>query len=171
MPVPAIPELGPLRPDVSIDEWVVSDPVPLPLLDGLALPFVLEDVETDAAPQDFADAVRAFLALGAADRDAAAPRVWRYYRWFTDLCERGGYDVDWAPIATPAQVWAHVQPNEVMVTRGGDPSTPVHVKLSCNCAWEVEHGLQLVWRGGRELVRVSDIDGHLEGGDLGAGDP
>ncbi len=163
-----LPGLGPLQPDISIDEWMVSDPVPVPLLDGLALPFVVEGLEDDPAPRDFADAVGAFLALGAAERDAAAPRVWRYYRWFTDLCEREGHDVDWPAIDSPADVWRHVSPNEAMVTRGGDPSWPVHVLLSCNCAWEREHGLQLVWRHGRELTRVSGIESSVHGGDIGS---
>lgn len=31
----------------------------------------------------------------------------------------------------------------------------------CECDWEEEHGLQLVFRQGKKLTRISDQDGHL----------
>ena len=37
----------------------------------------------------------------------------------------------------------------------------VYVQVACECAWESEHGLQLVFRQGATLSRVSDQDGHL----------
>ncbi|MFC7668884.1 DUF6985 domain-containing protein [Hymenobacter humi] len=33
--------------------------------------------------------------------------------------------------------------------------------MESECEWEVEHGLQLVFRQGRMLTRVSQYDGHL----------
>ena len=33
--------------------------------------------------------------------------------------------------------------------------------MACECEWEQEHGLQLVFRQGKKLTRVSDQDGHL----------
>lgn len=37
----------------------------------------------------------------------------------------------------------------------------MYVAVDCRCDWEEEHGLQLVFRQGRMLTRVSDQDGHL----------
>ncbi len=37
----------------------------------------------------------------------------------------------------------------------------MYVQIAADCDWEPEHGLQLVYRGGNELVRVSEQDGHL----------
>ena len=37
--------------------------------------------------------------------------------------------------------------------------------MSCHCRWEDEHGLQFVFRQGRDLVRVSSEDGHLTDSD------
>lgn len=39
----------------------------------------------------------------------------------------------------------------------------LHVVLGCECAWEPEHGLQLVFRDGRRLTRISQFDGDLTG--------
>jgi len=33
--------------------------------------------------------------------------------------------------------------------------------VACECDWEPEHGLQLVFRQGRKLTRISAQDGHL----------
>lgn len=35
------------------------------------------------------------------------------------------------------------------------------VVLDNECAWEPEHGLMIVLREGREVVKVSEYDGHL----------
>ena len=37
----------------------------------------------------------------------------------------------------------------------------IYVVVGANCNWEFEHGLQIVYRPGSELVRLSQIDGHL----------
>ena len=40
------------------------------------------------------------------------------------------------------------------------------ISISAECDWEVEHGLQMVFRGGGRLSRVSDQDGHLTHSDV-----
>ena len=37
----------------------------------------------------------------------------------------------------------------------------IYVQVACECDWEQEHGLQLVFRQGKKLTRISDNDGHL----------
>jgi len=36
-----------------------------------------------------------------------------------------------------------------------------NVQITAECEWEPEHGLQIVYRDGSELKRVSQQDGHL----------
>jgi hypothetical protein len=36
-----------------------------------------------------------------------------------------------------------------------------HGPLECECDWEPEHGLQIVFRDGREVTKVGPYDGHL----------
>lgn len=40
-------------------------------------------------------------------------------------------------------------------------SGPVTASAECECSWEPEHGLQLVFRGGRTISKVGPFDGHL----------
>lgn len=34
--------------------------------------------------------------------------------------------------------------------------------ISCECEWENEHGLQLIFKDGKSLTRVSSVDGSCE---------
>jgi hypothetical protein len=149
--------LGELTQDPDIPVWWVSQPVAVPLLGGQRLPFtVTVEATDDVYPPDVAEAVRNFLALGRDGRAAAAPLVYKNYADFADAVSE--VDVE---IAGPAAVWDHVQVTEIHVDRRHRRDRDVYVQVSCNCDWEVEHGLQLVYRQGSRLVRVSDQDGHL----------
>jgi hypothetical protein len=39
----------------------------------------------------------------------------------------------------------------------------VYLSVECECSWEIEHGLQLVFRDGRAISRIGPYDGHLTG--------
>jgi hypothetical protein len=49
---------------------------------------------------------------------------------------------------------------EFHVDRSADDGQ-VYVSIECACTWEPEHGLQLVFRGGRTVSKVGPFDGHL----------
>jgi len=65
-------------------------------------------------------------------------------------------------IERPEDVWQHVDLGGVLaVSRDYGSGRDVFVSLECNCAWEVEHGLQLVFKNGREISKVGPFDGHV----------
>ncbi len=152
-----IRQLGLLTPHTQFPEWLVSEPVPVPCLGGQKMTFTLDDlVEADAAEAQ--SAVDAFFALDDAARLAVSPHVFANYRHMADLV---GEDDLGCRIDTAAAVWAHVQPTEIFVTRRHRRDRALYVQILAECDWEQEHGLQIVYRRGSELVRVSDQDGHL----------
>ena len=63
-------------------------------------------------------------------------------------------------IRSPSAVWDFVTPSEIMVSRRADDEL-VYVQICASCRWDVEHGLQVVYRRGETLSRVSAQDGHL----------
>ncbi|MBL7255249.1 DUF6985 domain-containing protein [Paractinoplanes lichenicola] len=144
-----IPGLGPVVEDAAAG-WFESSPILVPLL-GQEARFLVEGY--DAGP-DFHAAIRTFLALDRSALVAATPHIYAYYRDITELVDF--VDVD---IAGPDQVLDHIQPGyEITVSREADH---VYVSLECNCDWEPEHGLQLVFRDGAEITKVSPYDGHV----------
>ncbi len=148
--------LGPLMPHDQLPTWLVSGPVDVPLFSGAALPFFLEDILADPDPEDFRDAVRAFLALAASELDTATRYVYRNYRDFMESVEP---DEDDVAIDDPAGVWEHVAPTSVHVRRRKRDGR-IYVQVGAECAWEREHGLMLTYRDGRALSRVSAVDEH-----------
>lgn len=54
-----------------------------------------------------------------------------------------------------------VQPNQIYISRRHRRDKDVYIQVSCSCDWEQEHGLQLVFRQGKKITRISDEDGHL----------
>ena len=62
---------------------------------------------------------------------------------------------------TPLSIWNFIYPSEIFVNRRYHRDQDIYIVLACECEWEKEHGLQLVFKQGKKLTRVSDQDGHL----------
>jgi hypothetical protein len=156
--------IGKLRQHKEFDNWWVSKGVAVPFFDGtaLAVTFTGYRPEEDAAFIADADsALRNFLSLGEADRLQISGHV---HRNCTDFLEDVGYDEIDAPlhaIKTAEEIWAFVHPQEIYVKRRHRRDRDVYITVACECDWEEEHGLQLVFRQGRQLTMVSGQTGHL----------
>jgi len=57
-----------------------------------------------------------------------------------------------------------------MVSRRAYGDKGIYVSLECNCNWEPEHGLQLVFKNGSTIKKVGPYDGHLANSDAYADD-
>ena len=44
-------------------------------------------------------------------------------------------------------------------------SRGIYISLECNCDWEPEHGLQIVFKNGLKVNKVGPYDGHLTNSD------
>jgi hypothetical protein len=42
-----------------------------------------------------------------------------------------------------------------------DATKAAYVSLESGCDWEPEHGIQLVFRNGRQVTKLGPFDGHL----------
>jgi len=83
-------------------------------------------------------AVESFLRLGPKDRIAASPYVYKNYLRIRDLAAVG---------------------NLCLTTEARDKA--VYIQITAACDWEPEHGLQIIYRRGVDVSRVSAQDGHL----------
>ncbi|MGI5170015.1 DUF6985 domain-containing protein [Spirillospora sp. CA-253888] len=156
-----IPGLGHVTWNTGLD-WYQSEPVPVPVLDGTPCRFIVDGYDDDPAPEDFHAAIRAFLTLDRSALTAATAPIFAYYRDVTDAIVDAG-DLDWyVEIQEPDEVFDHIGfGDEPIVRRDPYGDRRVYVSLECECDWEVEHGLQLVFRDGRTITKIGPCNGHL----------
>jgi len=153
-----IPGLGTVEDD---GDSYVSDPVTVRVLGDAECQFSVVGYDDDDAREDFHTAIGAFLALDTSALHASAPSVFSYYQDVRSrLAEFGADHVE--AIDGPDDVWDHVEFGwEVTVERDWSGDRQVCLSIASSCAWEQEHGLQIVFRGGRSVTKVGPFDGHL----------
>jgi hypothetical protein len=147
----------------TFDTWF-SGKVTIPWLGSTVTVTVME-----YNPQDPADsknlpliekALRDFLALKASDKAQASKLVLKNCHEFIEAVGEEDWNTKMAQLkpSQAAYIWNHVQIRRLAVQI--EKGTP-YVRLLCDCDWEEEHGLQLVYQNGTKLTRVSEQDGHL----------
>ncbi|ABF41430.1 hypothetical protein Acid345_2429 [Candidatus Koribacter versatilis Ellin345] len=152
-----ISALGPLHRYEAIPEWIASVPVAVPFFDGMKLPFMLVRLQ-ESDQKEIEEAVGEFLKLGPEARVAASGYVVADYNLMQELVS----EVDLGcSVESTDEIWRHVQPMAVHISRRHRRDCAIYVQVLAECDWEPEHGLQIVFRRGAELSRVSSQDGHI----------
>lgn len=145
---------GPLKQDLNFDDWWESDPIPIPYFNNSAVKVVF----TDAAFEEYmvaADqALQDLLKLTSIDREKDSHYVYKYYLQTLEFL-----DIEPLDLKSENNIWNFVRPIEIHINWPADK--PVYLLVSCECKWEEEHGLQLVFKNGK-LTRASGHDGHDE---------
>jgi len=166
-----VPGIGPLRLDESLD-WYYSDAVRLVGLEGIVGHVVLtEGYLADDDKPAFHDAIAEFLAINEDTLRAASADVFDYYLDTFRIDREQGWGLDLPEIPDPDSVWDYVSFGTAFHF-GRDQRRRSHVfaSVECECAWEREHGLQIVLRDGRTISKVGPYDGHLTNADAYADD-
>lgn len=152
-----IPGLGHVTMDADGEHQ--SGPTRIPVLGATVCRLVVLGYEDDEAKSDFQSAIRRFLALDASALSSSSLPIFRYYQ---DATAYADDDDEHVVITTPDEVWQHIRPGgEVKVQRDASGDREVYVSVECECAWEAEHGLQIVFRGGHTVTKAGPFDGHL----------
>lgn len=137
-----------------------SAPIDFPSLRGAVRRFVFDDLDQEPEAQDLFAVARRFLQLDAGALAAATPFVYQYYRDTVAEADVTGDATALPSIADPDEVWDHVVVGPgVRVVRDRDGT--IYVDVECECDWEREHGLNIVFKEGRVVSKVGPYDGHL----------
>lgn len=149
--------LGTLKQDPDIPEWWVSSPIPVPFFGGERLQFVITtELQGNDFSPDVETAISNFLSLDEQYKFSVSEAVYRNYCEYLEAVEE--FEL---PISKPTEIWDYVTPTQIYVSRRSGRDKNIYIKAACECEWEIEHGLQLVFRNGTKLTRVSEQDGHL----------
>lgn len=152
--------IGNLQPHPNIpDEWLISKPISVEFFDGKELKFIFNaDLEND---KDFlSDAnqtIQNFLEKDLEDKLSVSNSVYKNYRKIQDYYDSRFYDIAPLKLNNESEIWNYVYPDEIYIGRSSEDKN-MYLQVHCGCEWEVEHGLQLVFKNGLELTRVSGID-------------
>lgn len=156
--------IGRLKQEESFPDWWKSEKIAIPFFDNDKLTIIFMDFEPelDTTFIDEADqALRNFLALKTDDRNSISELVYKNCMDFLEAVEYDEIDEPLRQINNKSDIWNFIHPSEIYVTRRPYKDQDIYVFIACECDWEQEHGLQLVFRQGRKLTRISDQDGHL----------
>lgn len=158
-----IPGIGPVEKDTKFG-WYYSEPIPIPVLGGKTCRIIIDGYDDDPNQDEFHAAIRNFLSIDQSVLRESERYVYQYYK------DRNGWwepdDEEYVSIESPGDVWTHVRlGDEPMVTRRAYGDKGIYVSLECNCDWEIEHGLQIVFKNGLKVNKVGPYDGHLTNSD------
>lgn len=154
--------LGTLVQNQEMADWWHSAPIQVSLVDQ-ELAVTLIDFNPKKDDQFMADteaAMQNFLSLQVFDKLKMAPHI---FANFVEICSYLNEDDIPKNMqgAQPLSIWNFVHPTAIYASRRQSNDKDIYIVLACECDWEKEHGLQLVFRQGKKLTRVSDQDGHL----------
>jgi hypothetical protein len=156
-----IPLLGEVTKDARFESYW-SNPLIVPML-GRACRFALELYDEDPAKEDFLVAVKNFLSADRTVLQAAESHIYNYYKDCGSFWETG--DEDFPKIMSQKDIWKYAQlGGESIVSRRRKDNT-IYISLECNCDWEQEHGLQIVFKNGLKVNKVGPFDGHRTNSD------
>lgn len=155
--------LGQLKQDYFPDWWK-SEPIEIPFFNNQKLPITCMDFEPEEDKTFIEEADQAltyFLQLSSNDRQSVSEPVYRNCMDFLDAIEEDEEDEHFREIENINEIWNFVFPTDIFVSRRHRRDQEIYIHIACECGWEQEHGLQLVFRQGKKLTRVSGQDGHL----------
>jgi hypothetical protein len=153
-----VPGLGPLIQD-SLGRYV-SAPIEIAALRGATCRIVFEGLDKEPEQPGLFAVARQFIELDETPLTNALPYILEYYRDTLAEAALTGDPTARHTIAAPDQVWSHVEVGpDARVVRDRD-GTP-YVDLECECDWDPEHGLNIVFREGSVVTKVGPYDGAL----------
>jgi hypothetical protein len=156
--------LGQLTQDLQLTEWWKSEPITVPYFDNKLLPVIFMDFEPEKDTEFIKEADKAltsFLQLSSSDKFTITSYVYENFRDFRNSIGENDVSKKLKNIKDENKIWKFVYPSAIHVSRRPYNDKDIYVQIACECEWEKEHGLQLVFRQGRKLIRVSDQDGWL----------
>ena len=156
--------IGQLVQDENFSDWWNSEKIEIPFFDKekLTIRFMNFEPERDLTFLEETDqALTNFLKLKIEDKKSISELAYKNCMEFLDEFEFDEVDNCFRQIEKKDDIWNFIHPTEILVSRRPYNDQDIYVLIACECDWEKEHGLQLVFRQGRKLTRISDQDGHL----------
>lgn len=156
--------IGKLEQDEEFDEWWYGGNLKVPILRNEELPVIFTGLipEKDLSFITEADCALENL-TEIKDYETITNLVYKNCIDFVNGIEEEYRDEfqEFLEIKNKNEIWDYISFSEIHVERRLWSDKNIYVSVKCNCEWEEEHGLQIVFRQGKMITRVSGIDGHI----------
>ena len=156
--------IGELNQDNQFEDWWHSLPIKIPFFNNktVEIAFMGFVPESDALfIKDVDEALKTFLEKSETDRLSLSHLAYKNCMDFLNAVEFDEADQPLWNIKDENEIWNFIYPQTVFVTRRHRHDENIYINVTCECEWEQEHGLQLVFRQGKILTRISAQDGHI----------
>lgn len=139
--------LGKIKPHEFDPDLYFGEPIEIPYFDNLKISVGIGDAEHEPSLIEADQVLFNFLKLNSENRVGDSEIVIHHYQ------ECLTYGVSQSlKITHPSDIWGFIRPSEIIVDSLMDEG--FFVNISCECDWELEHGLQLVFKNGTELIKA-----------------
>ncbi len=154
--------IGKLYQNEEFADWWESELIQIPFFGNTELKvtfldFVPEDDQAYLLEAD--NAMKNFLLKNSDERFELSALVRQNCREFLEAIGYDEVDKPLWEIEHKDEIWTFVYPQEITLTRRHRRDEDIYLSIMCDCEWEQEHGLQLVFRQGKQLTRISAQDG------------
>ena len=156
--------IGELKQNDQFDDWWESEPVQIQFFDNKKLKITFMDLVVESDPnfiKEADQALKLFLEKKTDDRLELSELAFQNCMDFLNAVEYDEADKPLWDIEDKNEIWNFIYPQDIYLTRRHRRDEDIYINLTCECEWEQEHGLQLVFRQGKKLTRISNQDGHL----------
>ena len=160
--------LGELIQNKEFDDWWESLPIEIPFFSGKEIKVIFSGYKPEKDKSFLSEAERVlnnFLKKGEVDRYKLTSDVYKDFQEFIDDVGLEYLGEEIQKIKTKEEIWNFVYPTCIYIIRRNRRDRDLYLEITCECDWEPEHGLLLVFRQGKSLTRVSHQDGHLTDAD------
>lgn len=147
-----------IHPDV--EEWLISEPLSVPFWGGKELRFTFQgDLEIDKGfLTESNKIVEKFLKVDNSEKSKFTTPIYEHYLQNKNFYDSQGWFLSPLELNNESEIWQYFCPQEIFICRGDINDKSLYILVVCECEWGQEHGLQLVFKNGVELSRVSSID-------------
>ncbi len=148
----------------KVNDEYQSEEIAIDVLKNQKCILYLENFEDDDNKNEFKTALLNYMKLSFNDMKKVQSDIYKYYKDVKSSFDELEYEC--IEIKNEEEIWQHIQFGKtIIVTRRPDGDKGIYLFIECECAWEVEHGLQIVFKNGQYINKVGAFDGHLTNSD------
>lgn len=156
--------IGELKQNGQFDDWWESQLIAIPFFNNKSMKITFMDfipIKDTEFIKEADEALKLFLQKSESDRLLISNLAHKNCMEFLNIVEFDEADQPLWDIKNKNEIWNFIYPQDIYLTRRNRHDDYIYLIVSCECEWEQEHGLQLIFQKGDKLARISQQDGHL----------